>query len=68
MLITDRFFEILVLCNILTDFIVAIHAKKLMAIQNAASSRSDSNENQYILGGGKATEISPPLSVNIHTT
>jgi hypothetical protein len=51
MLITDRFFEALVLRNVFTDFIVAIHTKKLMANQNAASSRSDSSENQYIVGG-----------------
>jgi len=46
MSITGKIFEALVLCNIFTDFIVAIHTEKLMANQNAASSRSDPNENQ----------------------
>jgi hypothetical protein len=46
MLITDRFFEALALCNTFIDLIMAIHPIELMAIQKAVSSRNDGNENQ----------------------
>jgi len=42
----DRFFEVLVLCNMFTDFRVVKVTKKLTANQSAKSNRNDSNENQ----------------------